>query len=137
MLDIGASAGIMYALSGYTAPAKARADGASNPKIELRELPAEAETDYSELMRWLIGHDCPSCEFGVVSWNVWPDSDGGPPVGAGFCNSCGTLAVACNDDDCGEITALDHSEQQCYNCEAVYARLSDYKGIFEGVVRIS
>ncbi len=38
LLDVGASAGIMYAFDGYTSDAKARATGARNPAIELRQL---------------------------------------------------------------------------------------------------
>lgn len=137
VLDIGADAGIMFALRGYTANAEARAAGASNPKIELRELPADADRDYTDLIHSLIGHDCPACEWGIVSWHLWPDPDGGLPVGAGFCDSCGVLAVACNNENCGAITALINDEQQCDNCEAVYRQVNDHKGLFEDVVRVS
>ena len=138
--DIGASAGIMYAFTGYTAPAKARADGAMHPKIELRELPAEAHLGYySLLMDDLKFGDCPNpnCILGDVFWRSWPDPEGGPPVRAGSCNACGTLAVECNDESCGEITGLDLNEQQCGNCEAIYSGITGYKGDFEGLVRVA
>jgi hypothetical protein len=139
VMDIGANSGIMYAFNGYTRNAKARAAGALNPKIELRELPAEAELDYAEFFTRLKFGDCanPNCITGDVRWELWPDPDGGPPVRAGFCNTCGILAVECSDEDCGAITALDHGEQQCDNCEAVYLQVTDYKGEFENVVWVT
>jgi hypothetical protein len=139
VLDIGASVGIMYAFGSYIAPAKARAEGAKYPEIELRELPAEENPDYTPLIERIKFGDCPNpnCILGDISWHSWPDDEGGPPVMAGFCNACGTLAVECNDEACGDITALDLGEQQCDNCEAVYQRVETYQGEFEGVVRIS
>lgn len=139
VLDIGASAGIMYAFSGYSANAKARANGAHNPKIDLRELPAEAERDYSELLRHIKFGDCanPNCATGDVDWELWPGPEGDTPVRAGFCNTCGTLTVMCNDEDCSALTAIVNEVQQCDNCEALYQIMSDHKGTFESVARLS
>jgi hypothetical protein len=70
---------------------------------------------------------------GDVGWYDWPQDDG-PPVRAGHCTVCGTFAVEC---DCGHVVGFVGEIHECSNCGAAYEELSDRKGSFEGVRRLS
>ena len=136
LLDVGASAGIMYAFAGYSSGAQTRAAGARNPEVELRQLPDELGIDYTPFIDRLKFGDCPNenCILGDVGWTNWEDHDGSS-VMAGLCTSCGTIAVRCSD--CGDVTALDSGQERCDSCEAIYAVVTDSDGIFEGVQLVS
>lgn len=123
--DIGAQSGILYALSGLSPGAQARADGAGPIRIEIRDLTADL-ADWSDDLHELVGRDCENenCFAGTVIWREWPQ-ESGELLRAGSCDSCGTWAVHCGE--CGEDTAFIWRTQQCDGCERVYEQLWDRK----------
>ncbi|WP_409017381.1 restriction endonuclease [Arthrobacter sp. MP_2.3] len=79
LADLEVDQGILYALSGVTSGAQARADGAY-PKIEIRNL-AQAATPPRSWEQYLDDAlkfgDCgsPTCPGGEVDWSEWPQSN--------------------------------------------------------------
>lgn len=134
-LDVGAAGALLFAFAGFTEGARARADGALNPTIALRQLPEQANIPFSdEIMKALEGMshkfgDCANenCYTGDVTWHHW--REGNNLVKAGYCDICGTPAVQCAN--CGSITAID-GITKCDGCELVYEELRDSSGVGYG-----
>lgn len=112
--DIGAEKGILWAFGGFDAGARARASGAVNPRIELRDLTDfEAGRDVDE--EFFSKVDCPNenC-WGEISWTTDVGYESKRALEHGLCDSCGTHAGRC--PECGEITVLDWSSATCFGC---------------------
>jgi hypothetical protein len=120
LADLQVDRGILYALSGVTSGAQARADGAY-PKIEIRNL-AQTATPPRSWQQYLDDAmkfgDCgsPTCSAGEVDWKEWPQSTS-IFVKAGKCPLCDTASVSC---ECGEITYFVGSAETCVCCGRVY-----------------
>ena len=128
--DLGVDTGVLYAAGGYSAGAKARAAGASQPRIELRSLaPALPNPPWqSGLPELFTGFgDCPNdnCYTGDISWRPWPQEDG-HIVEAGSCDICGTWAVRCSE--CGSANGFLSDEVDCDGCDRRYQLTWDRKG---------
>lgn len=136
LADLQVERGILYALSGLTAPARARALGAY-PAIEVRELAASAPpprpwAEYVSDQVKLGDCENPNCIGGDVTWSDWPQGDGSN-VTAGACWACGTVAVAC---ECGENTAFVTNSETCVACGRGYSLLPGPDGIdIEDILR--
>lgn len=103
--------------------AQARADGATHPRIELRNLAdLEAMQTWPEVAHRLLRERAcpnPNCLDEVPPLREWPAEQDGIATMAGYCDSCGTLAVEC--PECGEVTALDvGSTTKCDACEVTF-----------------
>jgi hypothetical protein len=142
LADIGVDRGVMYALSGATSGAKARATGAVQPKIGFGQLPAPTPTPLAtpgwEHVLAGLPHfgDCgnENCIAGDVTWSEWEQEDATSVI-AGSCDSCGTWAVRCTD--CGEETGFFWDEQKCDGCDAVYELVKDHDNVLVDVVRLA
>jgi hypothetical protein len=130
LMDLGVDRGVLYALGGFTTGAIARAGGASQPQIKLRDLAPTAP----EPALWQPGlpeftgfGDCPNdnCYTGDISWCDWPQTDG-TVIEAGSCNTCGTWAVRCLQ--CEAETGFFWDEVSCCGCEQRYELVWDRKG---------
>jgi hypothetical protein len=112
VIDFGSDIGVMCAFGGFDAGARARAAGAHNPRIELRDL-----GDWPTLTPWqLLTLDfvrdlCPddSCRGDVL----WEDfrSKAGTPVRVGHCDRCGQLVAEC--EECASRTILEYEDVEC------------------------
>lgn len=134
LLDIGAEKGILYAYSGYTAPAKARAENASSPRVELRNL--ENLVAWSDDLHELADDDpCqqPEC-WGSLTWYEL-DTDASAMKGkkkkltveVGRCGSCGQPDLNC--PRCGEcMWDFDNRHGTCDDCELDVQLYEDKKG---------
>ena len=122
--DVGAQSGIVYAYSGVTEGAQARADGAGPVRIEIRDLSVSVATlhSWSDDLHELVGFDCENenCLTGSVMWLDWPQEDG-ESVEAGSCDSCGTWTVRCRN--CETTNAFFWDEVECEGCGAKYEQV--------------
>lgn len=128
LIDLGVDRGILYSFKGMTAPARARAAGASQPKISLGDLVGAVPKlpDWARLFPEFkfdvpsFGN-CPSstCVTGNIEWTDWPQSSG-EVIEAGSCDTCGMWAVRCAD--CLETTIFftETNPQKCDGCERKY-----------------
>lgn len=132
LVDLGVERGVLYALNGFTAGAKGRAEGAQQPKIELRDLSPTAP----DPPPWLPGlpeftgfGDCPNdyCYTGDISWREWPQADS-TVIEAGPCYICGTWAVRCTECET-ETGVLDEDEIDCAGCDRTYELVWDFERI--------
>lgn len=131
LIDLGVERGVLYALSGFTAGAEGRAEGAVQPRIQLRDLSPTAP----DPLPWLPGlpeftgfGDCPNdnCYTGDITWREWPQADS-TVIEAGSCNTCGTWAVRC--PECETETGFFWDEIDCAGCDRTYELVWDREGI--------
>jgi hypothetical protein len=122
--DLGVDRGILYSFNGLSAPARARADGASHPKISLGDLggPTLEFPNWDKLfpgVRLPSFGDCPNvnCMSGDVEWRDWTQPSG-EIITAGSCSACGTDAITC--PTCGEKTDFVWPKQDCDGCERTF-----------------
>jgi hypothetical protein len=139
--DIGVDRGILYSFEGVTAPAFARAEGASQPRITLGDLkgPTPVLPDWQRIVpeiKFPKFGDCPNvnCGLGDIDWNEW-QQDSGEVIEAGTCTACGVDAVLC-PLPCGEKTAFIFSKQKCDACERFYEFEQDRDGTFGAVIAL-
>ncbi len=139
LMDLGVQHGLLYSLNGVTSGAAARAGGALQPRIELRQIAEEHPTapDWAEGLPEFTGFgDCPNdnCYTGDVSWRSWPQSTGSV-VEAGSCEHCGTWAVRC--PECGSETGFFSDDVDCEGCERRFALVMGHKAVdYEDVVML-
>lgn len=124
LIDVGAESGVFYVFDSVTPAARSRAENARHPRVELREY-ASAMLGFAtvwteDLVDDLIGWDCPNenCYTGSISWQDFPQADSEYVPLAGYCDSCGTLAIRCAE--CEEIEFVHGGEYTCMGCGAVY-----------------
>lgn len=137
LADLKVDRGILYALSGVTSGAEARARGAY-PGIEIRNLsqtvtPPQAWEEYlDDAMKF---GDCgnPNCSSGEVEWTDWPQSNS-VSVTAGKCPVCDTLSVSC---ECGEVTGFFGSVEKCVCCGRTYEQRLSTEGDIEDVLLVT
>lgn len=117
LLDLDVDKGVMYALNGYTAPAKARAEGQKHPAVMLVDVDvARLESlDYSAVLDEV---DCPNpaCYAEVYRWRTFA-AEPGDELEIGTCDSCSTDAIRCYV--CGDLIAVMLDEDECW-CGAQY-----------------
>lgn len=118
-LDTGASHGVMYAATGFTKGAAARAKAARFPSIELRTIPESFYDErpaifppWEELSdEFLSSHACPdpNCR-GYVVVDTELQWDGGT------CSDCGIAVGVC--PACAWVTDLGYEDEaQCDSCD--------------------
>ena len=120
-LDLGVDRGVLCAWGEFTVGARARAEGAVHPKVQLRDLSNSAHLQpWSDLAPEFLTVNCPvdGC-WGELLLTDWTSEDG-TVVRADRCGFCGSMAVECPDPDCSCITAIDVGTTQCYCCEIVF-----------------
>jgi Restriction endonuclease len=126
LLDLNVDRGVLFALNGLTEPARKRAKGARNPKIEVGDLiigPLHLDVDIDRLFKGF--GDCPNenCYTGDIYWRAW-HSDHSDQLRAGACSTCGTWAVEC--PECEEIVGFYWDESICI-CNAKLSIVRDYE----------
>lgn len=147
LLDVGAGHGILYGFSGVTEAARARAENARHPTVEIRDLKqavaaAPVAADGEALLQAMSfapsaarelrfgrcdNDNCYQWEVGLSEW------DGG--VFAGYCDSCGTLNAQCVE--CDDILALDgFGVSECFSCGAKYEVGYSSDAIPDSVTRV-
>lgn len=94
LVDLGVDLGVLYSTSRATAPAKARAENAVQPRIVLQ--PRQGTTPkppmWSPTLAEFTGFGgCPNdnCYTGDVGWRDWIQPSGETEM-AGACDTCGT-----------------------------------------------
>lgn len=124
--DIGAEKGVLWAFGGVDSGARARAEGAINPRIEVRTLD-DFLSSHEIPDEFFNPADCPNpnCWGGEVGWHDLTAQESNREFEAGYCESCGTHAGKC--PECGEITVLDWDGMPCDGCGAHWSvfRFSD------------
>jgi hypothetical protein len=131
LTDLGVDRGVLYAFSGFGSGAIARAAGAIQPRIEIRDLshPLPELPSWAERVPEFTGFgDCPNvnCFTGDIGWRMWPQQNSDTVVEAGSCDTCGTWAVRCFE--CGEESGFFGDGVDCDGCERVYTLVWDRKG---------
>ena len=124
LLDIGADSGVFYVFDSLTPGARSRAQEARHPKVEVREH-AGATLGFAgvwteEMIDDLIGWDCPNenCLTGSINWQSFPQAESELMPRAGYCDSCGTLALMCAE--CEDIEIAHGGEFTCWGCGSEY-----------------
>jgi hypothetical protein len=141
LLDTGGDMGILYAFSGVTPGAQARADGQLQPRVTIRDLETLAATTSivvepntagtlslhfngppqragaawgDEAMRALGYEPCANenCHDPEVGLFPWPSGER-----AGYCDSCGSLNHECSV--CDEVDIVD-GRSSCFGCGSVF-----------------
>lgn len=111
--DLGVDRGVLFGLSGYTEPARKRAEGARQPSIGLFDLdPARhRELDFSAVFTGF--GDCPNgnCYTGDIWWQRLASSTG-EQIEYGSCEICGTEAVRCVE--CEDVVAVLSDTENCW-----------------------
>jgi hypothetical protein len=138
LVDLGVDRGVLYAFSGFGAGATARAMGAHQPKIEIRDMGgARGLIPWPQRIPEFLGFgDCPNpnCYTGDVTWVSWAQADE-QTVEAGSCPTCGTWAVRCSN--CGDISVFFIEEVECW-CGATYELDWDHDRVsVEAVIQTS
>lgn len=137
LLDVGAPFGILYAYSGVTKNAQARADGSIAPRVEIRDL-VETEklllrkrtTEYADFSLLLesvakdwspeIERTLHKCRSDAGCWGEVILSASENEIPRGRCELCGSLHLECAC--CGEILSTSgFGREQCYSCTAEYS----------------
>lgn len=129
LLDVGVDRGVLYALTGLTGPASARAHGASQPKVSVGDLvegDAHVEPDFRAVLSPKFG-DCPNenCYTGDVRWSDWTTSTG-EILRAGACDACGAWAAVC--PECHDHVDFVWDETQCW-CGTELALTYDHEHV--------
>lgn len=119
LIDLDVDRGAMYALNGYTDPARKRAEGSHHPHVELYEVDAERSEpiDYDDL---LFPQDCPNpnCYMQIDRWRRF-QAQSGEPLDVSVCDSCGTDVIRCFG--CGDVVDVSSSAiEQCFGCYSTY-----------------
>jgi len=141
LIDTGAQMGILYAYSGVTPGAQARADGQDQPSVTIRDLavlaatttivPSRSETGPlllelagplqppgaawgDDAMRALGYEPCANenCHDPEVGLSPWPSGEC-----AGYCDSCGSLNHECSI--CHEVDIVD-GHSTCSGCGSTF-----------------
>jgi hypothetical protein len=136
LVDVGAPFGILYAYSGVSKNAQARADGSVAPQVEIRDLAQTEEilerkraTEYADLSTLLstmardwspeIERTLHSCKSDAGCWGEVTIGAPENEVPSGRCDSCGALHLECVC--CGEIFITSGlGGETCYSCGARY-----------------
>lgn len=119
---------MLWAFGGFSAGAKARAKGASNPKIALR-TPEDARAQVEIPDEFFSAFDCVAdgC-WGEVSWYDEVGDETGVEMTVGRCDYCGTLAGVCPNPDCGEVNELIWGTHMCSSCDGTWIVTPTRKG---------
>lgn len=148
LIDVGAHHGILYAYSGATKPAHARAAGARSPRVEIRELddavaqleleaarrklaPTSigfeelvaryARQEGADLAREVSRHLSFNCDAGTGCHGVVDMDPYDDEVPHGTCDVCHTLHLVCECDESLIFVIDNYGSEECY-CGAVYDR---------------
>lgn len=124
--DVAAHRGVMFSKTGYTKPARARADHPHPPQITLYDLTVgrSVTLDFTPVFRFTGFGDCPNenCYTGDISWRTY-QSEAGETLPFGYCDSCGTQAAQCYE--CDSIVGFVHDRDICESCMAKYQLVYD------------
>ncbi|HWL44340.1 MAG TPA: restriction endonuclease [Ilumatobacter sp.] len=118
LLDLDVDKGAMYALNGFTDPARKRAAGCRHPRLSLYDIDVARlqPLDYDDLF---LEEECPSdgCYAKVYRWWRY-EAETGEVLEVGRCDSCGTDVIRCFT--CGELIAVGSDLEECFGCQSTY-----------------
>lgn len=118
LLDLDVHKGAIWALNGFTGPARKRAEGSHHPELALYDVDVTRDEplDYTDL---LFDSDCPNdtCYAEIYGWWAFK-AESGEEMQVGRCETCGTVAFRCFT--CGSLVAADGDSVECFDCQSSY-----------------
>ena len=157
LIDTGAQMGILYAYSGVTPGAQARADGQDQPSVTVRDLAVLVATTTivsslsetgplslelagplqspgaawgNDALRALGYEPCANenCHDPEVGLSPWPSGEC-----AGYCDSCGSLNHQCSI--CHEVDIVD-GRSTCFGCGSIFDTAHDSDALVDDIVLV-